>query len=204
MNDHGQNRLLLPIRSLEESQVNTANKTLSVCAIVLSMLLISTAVASAAKVVAEAEHYYTIKASMAKASSQVASGSAYIHIPLQRPHGIIEGAPFDTGYALFKVKIPKTGTYNLWGRVHWYDGCGNSFLLKIDDKPQMVFGNDGTYQRWHWVRGLRISLTEGVHTIRFQNREDGAKLDQFMLTTDTRYVPVRAEKETKQYIIRPE
>ncbi len=175
-----------------------------VFALVLSVLLVSAGMADAAKVVVEAEHHYTITPSMAKAASQVASGNAYIHIPLQRPHGTTEGAPSDNGYALFKVKIPQSGTYNLWGRAHWYDGCGNSFFLKIDDKPQMVFGNDGSYQHWHWVRGLRIYLAEGVHTIRFQNREDGAKLDQFLLTTDTRYVPVRAEKETKQYVIMPE
>jgi len=50
---------------------------------------------------------------------------------------------------------------------------------------------------------VRVSLTAGPHTIRIQNREDGAKLDQFMLTT-TKAIPVRAEKETKQYIISSE
>ncbi|MFO7948065.1 MAG: hypothetical protein R6V19_14770 [Armatimonadota bacterium] len=159
--------------------------------------------AFATKIVVEAEHYYTIKSSMASADSQVASGKGYIHIPLQRPHGTEEGAPSDTGHAKFKVKIPASGTYKLWGRAHWYDGCGNSFFFKVDDKPAVVFGNDGTYQRWHWVPGVRLNLSAGVHTFIFQNREDGAKLDQFLLTTSTRYVPVRAEKETSEYVIRP-
>lgn len=171
--------------------------------IVVAIALSLAAGAFAAKVVVEGEHYYKIKPSMAKASSQVASGKAYVHIPLQRPHGTEEGKPSDTGYAYYKVQIPATGTYNFWGRAHWYDGCGNSFFLKVDDKPAVVFGNDGTYQRWHWVRGVRLNLSAGVHTFRIQNREDGAKLDQFMLTTSTRYVPVRAEHETSQYVIRP-
>ncbi|MGC9320004.1 MAG: hypothetical protein ACP5KN_18375, partial [Armatimonadota bacterium] len=61
-----------------------------------------------------------------------------------------------------------------------------------------------TYQKWHWVKGPRLQLSAGVHTIRFQNKEDGAKLDQFMLTNNSRYVPVRAETRTPQYIIKPD
>ncbi len=181
-------------------------KALSIALLALVIVVMTAGSAGAVKIVVEAEHYYSIQASMAKVTSQVASGGAYIHIPLQRPHGTTEGAPIDSGYALFKINVPQAGTYNLFGRAHWYDGCGNSFFLKIDDKPAVVFGNDGTYQVWHWVprQGLRISLTAGVHTFRFQNREDGAKLDQFLLTTDTRYVPVSAETETPQYIIMPE
>jgi opacity protein-like surface antigen len=173
--------------------------TLMVLLIVVALLAASSA--SAAKIVIEAEHYKTITASMAKATSQVASGGAYTHIPLRRPHATTEGGPADTGHAQYKINVPQAGSYVFWGRAHWYDGCGNSFFLKLDNKPATVFGNDGTYQRWHWVKGIRVSLTAGAHTITIQNREDGAKLDQFMLTTSSRYVPVRPEKETTQYII---
>lgn len=166
------------------------------------LAIVTASAASAAKIVVEAENYSKIVPSMAKETSQVASGNGYIHVPLQRPHGTTEGAPGDTGYALYKVKITQAGAYNFWGRAHWYDGCGNSFFLKVDDKPAVVFGNDGTYQRWHWVKGLRLSLSAGIHTIKIQNREDGAKLDQFMLTTNSRYVPVRAEKQTPEYIVK--
>ena len=73
----------------------------------------------------------------------------------------------------------------------------------VDETPSTVIGEDGTYGSWHWVKGARITLTAGQHVIRFQNREDGAKLDQFLLTNNSRYVPVRAETRTPQYIIRP-
>ncbi len=179
---------------------NTRN-SLTVIALVVAVALLAASSATAAKIVIEAEHYRTISPSMAKATSQVASGSAYIHIPLKRPHATTEGGASDTGNTQYKINVPQAGSYVFWGRAHWYDGCGNSFFLKIDDKPSIVFGNDGTYRRWHWVKGVRVTLTAGPHTIRIQNREDGAKLDQFMLTTNRRYVPVRPEKETKQYII---
>ena len=90
--------------------------------------------------------------------------------------------------------------YRFWGRCHWYDGCGNSFFLKIGNKPKVVLGQDGTYQVWHWVKGPRMALNAGTHQIVIQNREDGAKMDQFLLTSDEKYIPVRAETETKQYI----
>ncbi len=177
-------------------------RMLFVASVSLLLALATATTASAAKIVVEAESYSKLVPSMAKATSQVASGQGYIHIPLQRPHGTTEGAPADSSYALYKVKITQAGAYNFWGRAHWYDGCGNSFFLKVDDKPAVVFGNDGTYQRWHWVKGLRLSLSAGTHVIKIQNREDGAKLDQFMLTTNSRYVPVSAEKQTPEYIVK--
>ncbi len=169
------------------------------CVIVASLVWAGTT-----KIVVEGEDYYSIKPSMAKAASEVASGKAYVHIPLRRPHAATESEPSDDGNARFKVKIPSGGNYRLWARANWYDGCGNSFFVIVDDKPSTVIGQDGTYQRWHWVKGARYQLTEGTHVFRFQNREDGAKLDQFLLTTSTRYVPVRAEKRTPEYIVTAE
>jgi hypothetical protein len=158
--------------------------------------------AAAVKIVVEAENYISIVPSMAKATSSVTSGGAYIHIPLKRPHGTEEGAPSDQGRATYKIKVPAKGKYRFWGRAHWYDGCGNSFFLKVGDKPPVVFGQNGTYGRWHWVRGPLLDLEAGEVTLVIQNREDGAMLDQFLLTPDQRYVPVRAEKETPAYIVK--
>ncbi len=172
--------------------------------VVLAILMvIGYAWAASIKIVVEGEDYYSIKPSMAKAPSQVASGKAYIHIPLRRPHATTETGPADDGNARFRVRIPSAGVYQLWARAHWYDACGNSFFVVVDDKPATIVGEDGTYQKWHWVKGPRLQLTAGEHIIRFQNREDGAKLDQFMLTNNARYVPVRAEKHTPEYIIKP-
>ncbi|MEA3399792.1 MAG: hypothetical protein U9R79_00970 [Armatimonadota bacterium] len=160
--------------------------------------------AATIKIVVEGEDYYSIKPSMAKHASEVASGKAYIHIPLRRPHAATETEPSDDGNARFRIRVPASGVYRLWARGHWYDSCGNSFFLIVDDKPATVIGEDGTYQKWHWVKGPRLQLSAGVHIIRIQNKEDGAKLDQFMLTNNSRYVPVRAEKRTPQYIIKPD
>ena len=177
-----------------------------VIGLALVALLAATIAAWAArrtKIVVEAEHFYSIKKSMTLGTDQKASGGKYVYIPLKRPHGENESGPYDTGNAVYKVKIPTAGIYRLWARTKWYDSCGNSFFVIVDDKHKSWIGEDGTYQRWHWVRGKTYQLSAGVHTFRFQNREDGAKLDQFLLTSDLRYVPTRAETETLQYVIRP-
>lgn len=172
---------------------------LPVCALALAGLL-TAAYAATYKIIIEGEKYKSITPSMAKTASGLASAGAYVQVPLKRPHGETEGAPTDQGKAVYRVKVPVAGRYQFWGLCHWHDGCGNSFFLKVDDKPAQVLGQDGTYQRWHWVPGPKWQLTAGTHTIVLQYREDGAKLDQFLLTNDLRFVPVRAMPATPQYI----
>lgn len=152
--------------------------------------------AASNKIVVEAEKG-VLTPSMRKTASVNASGKAFIEIPLRRPHATTETGPADAGNAKYSVTIPAAGSYRFWGRAHWYDSCGNAFNLKIHDKPWAVFGQDGTYQRWHWVKGPTVTLPAGKIQIIIQNREDGAKLDQFILTRDLNYVPVRAERATQ-------
>ena len=171
-------------------------KKLLIVTVVISLLL-TVAWAATGKVVVEAEKCATITPSMQKATSTLASNGAYIQIPLLRPHATTETGPADSGSATYNVNIPVAGSYRFWGRTHWQDGCGNSFFLKIGSKPAVVLGQDGTYQRWHWVKGPTVQLPAGVVQIIIQNREDGAKLDQFLLTSNLNYVPVRAEHATQ-------
>jgi hypothetical protein len=165
--------------------------TIAVC------LLATMGWAASKKVVVEAENCVTITSSMQKTASSLASNGAYIQIPLRRPHATTETGPADTGNATYNVNIPAAGSYRFWGRTHWSDGCGNSFFLRIGTKPAVVLGQDGTYQRWHWVKGPTVQLPAGAVQIVIQNREDGAKIDQFLLTNNLNYVPVRAERATQ-------
>lgn len=170
----------------------------------LVMLLVA-GVASAAmvKIVVEAGDYSSIKPSMVKTTttSSAVGNKDYIQIPLRRPHATTETGPADTGNAVYKIKVPASGTYQLWMRTWWYDACGNSFFVIVDNNPS-VYVEDPTYQTWHWVKGPRLTLSAGTHTIRVQNREDGARMDQFMLINNTQYVPTRVESRTSQYIVK--
>ncbi len=180
------------------------NRALFIALASVAMIAATSALAARwVKIVVEAESYWSIQPSMTKVTGDSkASGGAYVWIPLHRPHGLQESGPTDTGNALYKFRVPRDGVYRLWARTFWHDSCGNSFFVIVDGKDKSWIGEDGTYQRWHWVKGKLYRLSAGVHTIKFQNREDGARLDQFLFTNNLRYTPTRPERETPQYVVR--
>ena len=125
-----------------------------------------------------------------------ASGDSYLEIPEGR------GNPpkVEAGKATVTVEIPKDGAYILWARVWWEGECSNSFRVKIDDAAPFLFGEDGTFKSWHWVKfpvartAKPIQLAKGPHTIAFMNNEDGVRIDQVALCSDKRWVPVDIEQ----------
>jgi len=95
----------------------------------------------------------------------------------------------------YKVKIPETGTYFLWGRTYWATGCANSVTVNMLGND-WVLGKDGTYDCLHWVclsdggdnksrpRPLRLKQGVLVITLKTRQHQGGIKIDEFMLTND--------------------
>jgi hypothetical protein len=127
-----------------------------------------------------------------------ASGGAYLVIP----EGSGNPPKVTKGLATFAFTVPEEGQYHLWCRVWWPDECGNSFSMQLDDGPVFTFGQDSTVKTWHWVaapaRLKQLQLAAGRHTLTIMNREDGAAVDQVLLTKNRRYVPVEVEKVTAE------
>jgi hypothetical protein len=177
-----------------------------VLTLVLGALLATAA--GAVTLVFEAEHYSWLTASMTVGdgdSTGADSGGHHIFIPLRRPHGQNQSGPTDTGNATYKVYIPTEGDYSFWGLAWWFDSCGKSFFTLVDDMSSATpaFLSDNLYQQWHWVQGKTFHLTVGWHMVRLQNREDGTKLDEWLLTTAPDFVPTRHMSETSAYLWRP-
>lgn len=125
-----------------------------------------------------------------------ASGNAYLEVPL----GAGKTPKVKAGSAKLTVNIPDTGAYIFWLRTCWEGECSNTVLVQIDDRPPFLVGADATYHTWHWVK-FPVSkmtsppvMTQGVHTVTILHREDGVRVDQLLLTTSTRFVPVGVEK----------
>lgn len=114
-----------------------------------------------------------------------------------------EGEPMPklSGDVVLTLNVAQAGTYQLYARCWWMDGCGNSFYLTFDGNDRMTL-SDGDYKRWHWVRGPRVHLTAGKHTLKIANAEDGARMDQIFLTSDFRRIPVGKEKVTPGALIK--
>jgi hypothetical protein len=176
------------------------------CLLLLTGLAVS---AGAYTIVFEGENYTWIKPSMAVLDDDGASGGQCVYIPLRANHSETEQPPTDEGNITVKGWAPVDGTYYIWARTKWYDGCGNSFFLFVDDmKPDTpsYIGGDSQYQTWHWVKAKKTyKLTKGWHMFRLQNREDGARLDEFLITTASPddWTPDGKMPATKGYVWKP-
>ncbi len=170
----------------------------------LSLALASGALGARTRIVVEAEKCQTITPKLEKAKDPKASGGEVILVKLNRPHGtgvkyVVEGE------AKYVINVPSAGRYYFWGFVAWYDACGNSFNIKVDDNPPVTLEGPVTDEdkwAWRWQKLKQsFQLTAGKHTILVQMAEDGPKMDQWLLTNDKRFIPVRALKPTPQYLV---
>lgn len=93
------------------------------------------------------------------------------------------------GAAMYDFEVPEAGSYSLWTRVRWLDGCGNSFFLRVNGGPRQVFGNDAEFGHWHWLKAGGFRLAKGKNSIELANREDGVALDKLLLTGDPDFRP---------------
>lgn len=127
-----------------------------------------------------------------KSEEYRSSGGLFLEIPDHTP-GKKEN---EGGSALYKIKVSRSAWYYIWVRVWWTDGCGNSLNYSIDGSKPSKFGEDGTYKVWHWQpikpRGAyadKIRLKAGEHTLVLSHSEDGVRIDQIFITTDSKVVP---------------
>jgi len=151
------------------------------------------AYAANAKICFEAESATTISSPLRKVqagANKKYSGKGFIDIPWDqnKTKGI--------GQATYKIKVKTPGSYHLWARTFWANGCGNSIEVLVNGSSR-VLGEDGTYDNWHWVdTKVRVALKAGVNTIVLKNHETGVRIDQFYLTMDNDYVPTGIRKIT--------
>jgi hypothetical protein len=152
-----------------------------------------TAQAANVKICFEAEKPTSIEKPLKKVTGQTGriSGGGYLEIPWDKNESKGEG---QAGY---RINVKKAGTYTLWARTFWQNGCGNSILVSVNGGAPSIMGEDGNYGVWKWRAGGRVKLKTGVNTLVLKNRETGVQVDQFFLTTDDDYTPVDLRKITQ-------
>lgn len=130
-----------------------------------------------------------------KTGDEKVSGHRYLEIK----QGVGD-PPRVKGTAKITFKVNHNKRYYLWCRVWWLDACGNSLGLTVDDAKEFTFGEDRTFKSWHWrqapKRLAQLNLDSSEHRLTLTQREDGVRVDQILLTTNKRYVPVGVEKIT--------
>ena len=84
------------------------------------------------------------------------------------------------GYVDYELDIPESGTYKIYARVYFLDGCSNSFDVQINNKSHIL--TDEQFKLWHVLSGLKtVSLEKGKVSIRLNNTEDGISIDYLEL-----------------------
>ncbi len=134
----------------------------------------------------ETENTASLVDPMQLAFDATASGGKFIHVP--NGTGSSTSTP-GSGLASYFLKVPATGIYVLWGRVIAPSGSDDSFFAQINDGADIRWDlvNGAT---WHWTKlNASFALVTGTHVIKIKQREDGARLDQLILTSDPDFIP---------------
>jgi hypothetical protein len=127
------------------------------------------------------------------AADSGASGGLYITTP------DLGGAIDSTqpgGQATYSFTVPAAATYVIWGRVLSANGGNDSFWVSMDGGP-FTRWNTRISSAWVWdqvndagVADPRLfSLGAGSHTLVIKQREDGARLDRLLITSDRGFIP---------------
>ena len=84
------------------------------------------------------------------------------------------------GSASYAVDVPEDGSYLLFARVHWKDGCANSVRFQAGGETT-TFASE-IFRRWHVLTAKRaIRLEAGSLEVVAHNLEDGVWIDYWGL-----------------------
>jgi hypothetical protein len=132
-----------------------------------------------------------ITAPMQTATDPVASGGGYIQVAAGNNSG---AAPPTSGLATYAFTVPASETFKVWGRVIDATDADDSFWVRMDGGTWTNWNGIPLGTTWHWddVHGsatMTYALAAGSHTLTIGYREDGAKLDRLLITSDLAFVP---------------
>lgn len=102
----------------------------------------------------------------------------------------------DYGQVTTNVTMPTSATYTLWSRVMPADAANNSYMLEIDGAQCYVVSSP-TPNTWTWINyqdgntgsAIRLSLTQGTHTVKLIGRQPGVEVDRLVFTSDATCTP---------------
>ena len=131
----------------------------------------------------EAENYSALSGSFSGGSADVGSYMAVTAGIGDNYHG-----DNTLGSLNYDLDVQTPDTYYLWLRVYGPDGSSDSFYAEMDDGGRTAehFGAQG---QWLWKQVSGSFYLSGAHSLTISHREDGARLDRILLTTDASFTP---------------
>lgn len=135
----------------------------------------------------EAEDYEWMDHPWKEYSSSYASGGKYIMAP--NGSGSHYNTPPSYKKVMYQFSVDHTANYELSGLVKASSGADNSVWVKIDNLPWVQWHmNTGSSFDWQTVTdgwnqdATSFYLDSGHHTMQLKVREDGVKLDKWMVS----------------------
>ena len=100
------------------------------------------------------------------------------------------------GSAKYTFEVTKAGKYIIWGRVLAPNGYDDSFYVSMDGGADALWATTrSTTWVWDKVSNDKVAdpvfytLSTGKHTLTIKQREDGTKLDKFIITDNLNLKP---------------
>ena len=109
-----------------------------------------------------------------------------------------QAAAPSSGHMTFSFSVATSGTYRVWGRVIAPVDTDDSFWVRMDAGAWINWNDVVPGASWHWARVtndaasdavVSYSLAAGNHTLTIAYREDGARLDRLLITSDLVFTP---------------
>jgi len=119
-----------------------------------------------------------------------ASNAGYIEV---EPGNDSKAAmPSAEGVASYSFTVDRPGVFRIWARVIAPSDDADSFWVRMDGGAPIRWNQIPQGRSWHWTlvkaegasRFATFDLAAGTHTLSSAYREDGARLDVLVITTD--------------------
>ena len=115
--------------------------------------------------------------------------------------GYVSSPQGNQGTVALRFSVAQAGNYYFWARgMGLSDYNENSFWASVDGGARYHYEIPAPGGQWHWSRLFQESgnaaplwLTAGEHTIRFDGREQGARLDKVVIVNHADYQPSAAD-----------
>jgi CubicO group peptidase (beta-lactamase class C family) len=129
-----------------------------------------------------------ITAPMVVKSDPAASGGKFVEVPEGGGNNYNDATRGGPGQTSFSISIPQSRTYALWARTMAPSGVSDSFYVMRNGALWLEW-NVPLSTTWKWNKIANVALAAGTLSLAFRQREDGTRLDQLLLTSDTGVVP---------------
>lgn len=105
---------------------------------------------------------------------------------------------------VYKFQVSKAGNYHVWARVMAESGRENSFWIRVDEKPWILWNGFENSGSWSWeqlydyspgAKPVVFELKKGSHTIEIAHRERNTGLDEIVITDIPGFFPRKLDTQ---------